>query len=326
MDSSELKHLLKTEFEHVKPFMNPDQKKLLEATFQSLEKAIDTYLSEQVVAGIQHPHPRSRIYRSEPNGWNILDVKAEPLFEIILQKNKDSQTQIKTKTACVFDLDGTLFDTSYRTLGIIQEWLKSAQAQTYPATLVKKIEKINLGHMGYSLAHAFENAGFHMSDQVVAEVFSALEQKWKRRFFENDTPVKYDMLIKNSIEFVSKIYNQNIAIFYVTGRYSDRMLSGTLEQLEKWGFPFQEENVILKHPFYLEDHIYKAEVMRKISANYTVIANFENEYINLISMAKEAPESLSVIVDSHHSGRPTPQMSFQDKVFRIENFEQITQT
>ena len=39
---------------------------------------------------------------------------------------------------CVFDLDGTLFDVGFRTIGIIKEWLQSDASSHFDQRLIQK--------------------------------------------------------------------------------------------------------------------------------------------------------------------------------------------
>ena len=276
--------------------------------------SLENFFKEQVLGGLPHPHPRSRVYRSEPNSWMIEDMPSEKLSALILEKAQKEQ-----RPACVFDLDGTLFDVGYRTLGIIQEWLQSDFSRQFNETLLKKIENISYLHIGYSLSHVFENAGFDLRNQEVVRVFGALEKAWKKKFFDGKTLLKYDTLIENSNDFIKKLHSMGVEIFYLTGRNSHLMREGTLKQLQKYDFPIKEEkNILLKTNPFLEDALFKAQAIKIISKEYNIVGNFENEYLNLASMSLEVPEAIHVIVDSQHSGRPTPHLPLP--VCRISHF------
>ncbi|MES2614365.1 MAG: hypothetical protein V4591_03010, partial [Bdellovibrionota bacterium] len=156
MDLNTLWHSLQNELNIIKNETDPTHHAVLDKAFNSIKHTLENFLNEQVIAGLPHPHPRSRIYRSEPKLWDIRDSSSNEVFELIVEKAKNS----KKPRACVFDLDGTLFDVGYRTLGIIQEWLSSETAKQFNKNLIQKTTKINYQHIGYSLSHAFENAGF----------------------------------------------------------------------------------------------------------------------------------------------------------------------
>ncbi|KAB8030731.1 HAD family acid phosphatase [Fluviispira multicolorata] len=317
MDTNELWHLLQTQMDTIKKESDSTHHPILEKALQSLKETIKTYLSEQVTAGLPHPHPRSRIYRSEPKSWDIYDRSSQEILDLILKKTKNS----KRKPACVFDLDGTLFDVGYRTLGILNEWLASEASHHFDKRLLQKIAKLNYSHIGYSLSHAFENSGFDLRNQEMMSVFSAVERFWKRKFFDGNTLVKYDKLMNNADIFVNELNKNDIAIFYLTGRYSHSMLKGTEQQLQNFNFPFEKNKLILKHNPHADDQIFKAEQIRNIAEEYDIVGNFENEYLNIAFMSLEAKDAINVIVDSQHSGRATPSLDMP--IYRISHFNII---
>ncbi|APJ02606.1 HAD family acid phosphatase [Silvanigrella aquatica] len=315
MDSNELWHVIQNQIDTIKKETDASHHPILERACDSIKHAVDKFFAEQVAMGLPHPHPRSRIYRSEPKFWNIRDTNSLEILNLILKKSK----KVKKPAACIFDLDGTLFDVGYRTIGILKEWLNSEAAANFEQSLVQKVAKINYSHVGYSLSHMFENSGFDLRNQQIAALFSSIERVWKRKFFDGESLVNYDQIINNSNIFVNEIYKNNIEIFYLTGRYEHSMYNGTLEQLNKFNFPLKEKNLILKANPFADDQLFKAEQVRIISEKYEVVANFENEYLNLAYMALEIKNALNIIVDSQHSGRPTPELDMI--IYRIPHFD-----
>lgn len=266
--------------------------------------------------GLPHPHPRSRIYRSEPRAWDIRDCNSQEILDLILQKVKLA----KKHPACIFDLDGTLFDVGYRTIGILKEWLHSEASEKFDQRLLQKIAKINYSHIGYSLSHMFENSGFDLRNQEIMGLFSSVERMWKRKFFDGVSLVKYDKIMLNSDSFVEFLLKNNIRVFYLTGRYQNSMYKGTVEQLKKHNFPLEKSNLILKEDPFADDQIFKAEQVKKITNKYSVVGNFENEYLNIAYMALEVKDAINVIVDSQHSGRPVPALELP--IYRISHFDE----
>lgn len=315
MDTNELWHAIQDQIKTIKNETDAVHHPVLERACNSIKLAIDKFFNEQVAMGLPHPHPRSRIYRSEPKTWNIIDSSPSEILNLILKTSEKS----KKPNSCIFDLDGTLFDVGYRTIGILKEWLTSEAAAKFDNSLIQKISKINYSHVGYSLSHLFENSGFDLRNQEIMRLLSSVEKTWKKKFFDGNSLIKYDKMMDDSSNFVNLIHNNNIEIFYLTGRYKYSMLNGTLEQLKKFNFPFNEKNVILKDHPYIDDQLFKAEQIRKISEKYNIVGNFENEYLNIAFMALEAKNAINVIVDSHHSGRPTPILDIP--IYRISNFK-----
>jgi len=317
MDANQLWHIIQLQIETIKKETDAMHHPVLERACDSIKEAIDKFFSEQITLGFPHPHPRSRIYRSEPKTWDIRDSNSKEILNLILKKAKKS----KKNPICVFDLDGTLFDVGYRTIGIIKEWLNSDASLNFDKSLIQKISKINYDHVGYSLSHLFENSGFDLRNQQIMSVFSSIERVWKKKFFDGVSLVHYDDTIKNSLNFVKTIEKNNIEIFYLTGRYWHSMRNGTIEQLKKFNFPFKEKNLILKMNPFEDDQLFKSEQIHNLSQNNEICGNFENEYLNLAYMALEAKDAINVIVDTQHSGRPTP--SLEIPIYRISHFDEI---
>ena len=314
MDTNTLWHILQNQMDIIKNESETAHHPVLEKAFESIKITLENFLNEQVISGLPHPHPRSRIYRSEPKQWDIRDSSSDEILKLIVDKAKSC----KKPAACVFDLDGTLFDVGPRTLGIIKEWLDSESAKQFDETLIKKAEKINYRHVGYSLSHAFENAGFDMRNQEVMKFFTSIERHWKKKFFDGKSLVKYDSMIPNAEKFVRSVMSHDIKIIYLTGRHFHHMFEGTTEQLKKFNLPYDEKHIFLKKSPFIEDQIFKSEEIKSISKTYDIVGNFENEYLNLGYMALEAPNAIQVIFDSQHSGRITPEL--QIPIYRINTY------
>ena len=103
MDSNTLWHILQSEFDIIKNETDTSHHLVLEKAFNSIKLTLENFLNEQVITGLPHPHPRSRIYRSEPKLWDIRDLSSNELLELIILKAKNTKNP-----ACVFDLDDTL--------------------------------------------------------------------------------------------------------------------------------------------------------------------------------------------------------------------------
>lgn len=260
------------------------------------------------------PHPRNRDYRQEPAGWVVKDCKVSEVYASI-----DLHAQAAKRPAVVLDLDGTLVDVSYRTLGILKEWLASEHALRFPPQLTAHLSAINLTHIGYSLSHAFENAGLNLTDEDVAALFESIERYWRRRFFDGQSLVEYDRPIPNAQGFVWGLFKKGLQVIYLTGRSKKHMESGTHKQLRNLGFPEQEGLLFMKHDNTMDDHVFKCEMFAKLAANYDIVANFENEYLNLHSMFNLRNSGCAhVILDTQHSGRPVPPLT--TPVFRLTDY------
>lgn len=269
-----------------------------------------------VYAHPPHPHPRSRTYRSEPADWWIEDTVGSSLRAFIAEKvNRLSDNE---QGAIIFDLDGTLFDVGHRTLGILKTWLKLSESQHFPKSIIKRVEGINFNHIGYSLGHAFENAGLNLRSPDVMEVLLAAERFWRRKFFDGESLVEFDQVYTGAAEFVWFCKKLGLKIIYLTGRSQKVMSTGTIRQLEKFGFPLEGSELLLKINTVTDDAVFKEEAFRAVTLKHKVVGNFENEYVNIRGMVQCEPSALHVVVDSQHSGRPVHPLS--EKVYRIQSF------
>jgi phosphoglycolate phosphatase-like HAD superfamily hydrolase len=313
MDEKSFATLIKQEFEKAKKKTDSHSHAVLDETCSKIMSLLEDHdlihLEE-----LPHPHPRSRDYRCEPKDWKILDTTYDKVFTELLEKKKPHK-----KPACVFDLDGTLFDVNPRTLSIINHWLHSPEAKKHSPRLLQRVAQINYHHIGYSLIHAFENAGFNLLDEEMLALIHDVEKEWKKKFFTGTYLLEYDTVIKGAVEFVTACHKEGIMPLYLTGRYESHMREATLMQLKKFNFPFEEELVFLKKEMKgQEDHLFKAQMMKEFCKDFEVLGNFENEYINLGHMASVIPNATHVILDSHHSGRIAPYISYP--VLRLRHF------
>lgn len=268
-----------------------------------------------------HPHPRSRTYRSEPHDWWIEDTNAATLRGFIAQRITElesSSSRANQQPAIVFDLDGTLFDVGHRTLGIVKQWLSLAEAKRFPDSLTRKVAGIGFNHIGYSLSHAFENAGLDLRNPDIMEILLTIERFWRKRFFDGETLVEHDAVYSGAVDFVWFCQRLGIKVVYLTGRSHKVMYEGTIRQLNKFGFPLEGAETFLKLNTLTDDAIYKEEAFRTICEKYNVIGNFENEYVNIRGMVQSHPSAMHIVVDSQHSGRPTQPLA--ERVYRIQSF------
>lgn len=254
------------------------------------------------------------VYKAEPWGWNVRDTAATEVWQQIEEKARSAGSD----GAVVFDLDGTLFDVGHRTLGILREWLETSSSN-FPKDIVAHVSKIDFEHVGYSLAHAFENVGLDLRDKQIVEIFTSAEKLWKKRFFDGRTLTRFDKPVEGASQFASRCRELGLKIVYLTGRHDRIMRAGTIEQLRKFGFPHEGVEYYLKKDSAIEDVIFKESAFEDIASRHHVVANFENEYVNIASMVLTKPDACHVILDTQHSGRPVPPL--KHLVYRIRSFQ-----
>lgn len=258
---------------------------------------------------------RTRVYKAEPWGWNIRDCHSDEIWsEIQTRMKPDSEKQ----KVVVFDLDGTLFDVGHRTIAILKEWLTLNNAKIGSTATLNKLATIQYDHVGYSLAHCFENIGLNLREQEIVEIFSAAERLWKERFFDGKTLVEHDVPVEGAVQFAHRCAQAGLKLVYLSGRFDKVMRSGTETQLSKAGFPLQNFEIVLKPDSSIEDAVFKEQAFEQICSRYNVLGNFENEYVNLSSMVLTNQHAVHVIVDTHHSGRPVAPL--KHLVYRLSKF------
>jgi hypothetical protein len=252
--------------------------------------------------------------RLEPPEWDLIDTTSSHILSEINQLAAAAK-----RPAVVFDLDGTLVDVAFRTLGILKEWIASKASHMFSGPLVDHLRKVDLTHVGYSLADAFENVGIDLRDEQAAHLFEAAEKHWRKRFFDGKALVEFDRMIPGAVTFIQQLKESGIEIIYLTGRSALTMEQGTRRQLAQLGLPLENTQLHMKHSPHIDDHLFKEGVFAELSREFKIVGNFENEYLNLKTMMDIIPgPCLHAIVDSQHSARPVP--ANPQKVYRIRNF------
>lgn len=250
-------------------------------------------------------------------GWNISNVESSEVFKTIEAARVKYKREGQQPTL-IFDLDGTLFDVSHRTLGIIHEWLDKDRDR-FHMSILDRIRTTTLENVGYGLSHVFENIGLDLRDEEVVKVFVEAERYWRKRFFDGKALVEFDKPVAGAPAFVKKCIDAGYKIVYLSGRLDQTMRAGTEEQLLAFGFPLNEHCLIdLKDRSDLDDMDFKNHAFMRLCAKHWVLANFENEYVNLAAMAMHQRECVHVILDTQHSARPVAPLAVP--VYRISHF------
>ncbi len=284
-------------------------RRVLSEQLAALRPQDDEEVLRRVVSRVAEPPPRS-----QPTDWALVNKEGRELVPLLIKAS-----QKKAKPAVILDLDGTVVDVSYRTLGILKEWLGTPEAGELPTSLWQRLTHINLTHVGYSLANAFENSGQDLREESVARAFELAERYWRQRFFDGRALLDYDRPVLGVTEFVKGLQDNRITIVYLTGRSQTHMAQGTTQQLERLGLSFSSGHVVMKPDASVDDHVFKQEAFKRLSIEFDIIGNFENEYLNLLSMMDFVPsDCVHVIVDTQHSGRPVPPNN--RTVYRIRSY------
>lgn len=252
-----------------------------------------------------------------PPGWRISDTTADHVLEQIEQASKASRS--RRAPAAVFDLDGTVFEVKYRSLGILSEWLTKTELTPFSENVVKSLRAIDFKTMGYDLESAFANMGLFLTDPEVAAVYESAQAFWKQRFFDGGSLLEYDEPVPGAAAFLKRVQDIGVRVLYLSGRHTKRMRDNTILQLKRHGMPVDDTTLKLKESPREKDTVYKPRAFRELADRWHVLANFENEYVNLHAMLVNRPEPIvPVIVDTPHSAVPVPPLPCE--VLRIQDF------
>ncbi|MEQ1723039.1 MAG: HAD family acid phosphatase [Pseudobdellovibrio sp.] len=195
------------------------------------------------------------------------------------------------RTLAVFDLDSTLFNVSTRTQKILSEFAEKHQ--------IERLKGVQVKHEDWGIKEAVLRAGFSMEHDI--EILKELRDFWSERFFTSEY-LHYDVPYLGAISFVQDLADTGCEIKYLTGRDNSRMRKGTVEVLEKWGFPFTSENLFLKPNNSQEDELYKHEWFKELNhSDYKKIFFFENEPVNVNAIIDSCPEVEIIFLDTTHA-------------------------
>jgi beta-phosphoglucomutase-like phosphatase (HAD superfamily) len=199
-------------------------------------------------------------------------------------------------SVAVFDLDSTLLDNRPRQARILQEY---GAAAGLPLLLAARPEHFE----GWDLARALRNAG--LSETLVRAHAARVRRFWEERFFTGAL-CRLDVPVPGAPAFVRAVHAAGVTVAYVTGRPA-RMEDGTLEVLERFGFPLPDgETAVLfmKPGEALRDDAWKAIARDAVDALGDVVLAFENEPAHANAYAQAWRRAMVVHLDTDHSDRP----------------------
>jgi phosphoglycolate phosphatase-like HAD superfamily hydrolase len=212
----------------------------------------------------------------------------------------------------VFDLDSTLYEVGHRTIQIIREWVASDASGAF-AKERERLSRLRVEELGYSLQDTFAALGLDSGDPGHRH----LRAFWFERFFTN-AYLQYDRPYPGAAEFVRRVHEAGARITYLTGRDEPNMRDGTVKNLIRDAFPWDERSeLLMKDRFERADDEYKASAAERIRTRGEVIASLENEPKNLVLLQTILPEAMHVFVETVCS--PHPALPARG-LFRIRGF------
>jgi hypothetical protein len=211
----------------------------------------------------------------------------------------------------VLDLDGTLYNTAPRTLRILQEFA-FARAVEFPR-LIGQLDALTPTNLPHGVAESLALAGIENS-QLIEE----MEAFWWQRFFTN-AYLSYDLPTPGAVKFIQELKTHGIVPIYLTGRDAPNMLVGTVETLQRDGFPVGtvDTRIILKGDFETPDEQFKDSVLDHLSCIGEVVGVFDNEPVLCNLFRAAFPDAVVACVELPHTpGAP----ALADNVPSIPNF------
>jgi FMN phosphatase YigB (HAD superfamily) len=214
----------------------------------------------------------------------------------------------------VFDLDGTLYNNAPRTLRILQEYAHQ-HAFDHPRVL-NRIEQLAARDILYSVSETLLSVG--IDDERTQ---TDIQDFWFQRFFTNHY-LLYDLPTEGAVEFVHRTYEAGAIPAYLTGRDAPNMLLGTIQTLQRDGFPIGtvDTRVILKPSFSISDAEYKASVVEHLRLAGEVVAVFDNEPGLCNLFQRSFPDATVVRLNMPCAPNPQPLM---ENIPLVSHFAQL---
>lgn len=206
------------------------------------------------------------------------------------------------KCIAVFDLDSTLFCVSPRSQAILRDLAaETSFEERFPAAshLLSSVEVLPTE---YGIKTAMLRSGIAPAPGLVEAVITY----WREKFFSN-THMNHDVTYPGAVEFVQRLHQAGVEVYYLTGRNEIKMREGTMRNLKNWNFPnLPLERAIMKPNEADADHVFKEMKLKELAHLAPAVWFFENEPVIVHHVRRELPDVHIVFVDSAHSGKADP--------------------
>jgi phosphoglycolate phosphatase-like HAD superfamily hydrolase len=209
----------------------------------------------------------------------------------------------KTKNpVAIFDLDGTVFDVTYRSMEIVRRFVSQPETRERFPVQAAAADKLGHGDYLYSLDASLANAGIDHYSEHAAEFLRAAENYWYDCFF-TDEYLAFDRPYPGAVECVKFLQSNGVHIAYLSGRDIPNMSKGTIESLERYGLPHTGDGVMicLKPAYGQDDVLFKRQSLESIRRYGEIIATFDNEPANVGMFLEEFPDAMNFHFDTHYA-------------------------
>jgi len=146
-------------------------------------------------------------------------------FEKELKKKINFNNSNNKKSVIVFDLDNVLLDSSSRVSFLLKKYLKKHYIKSLYKYLKDKGENIE-----------FQDFKNDLNELKISDKSKEKLMKYLSENYNSTEAFKKDKAMKNSVDFVKKLYNKNCFILYVTSKKID-YLPLFVEKLNNLSFP-----------------------------------------------------------------------------------------
>ncbi|NVM28582.1 MAG: hypothetical protein HWN65_07040 [Candidatus Helarchaeota archaeon] len=203
----------------------------------------------------------------------------------IFNKINTQMKRSNTRFTLIFDLDDTLFDTSYRRYFIYEQFLR-------PKYELPKLS-LNLLKKCYNFLPLLEeNYYFRKNHTNIVEDFLKL--------FLSRPCLYFDRPFSGTISFFNQIRNPKIRVVFLTGRHNATMKTGTILLLKIYGFIYQGFNrhfLVMKKNDKLSDGYFKIRELKHIMELFPkeTFVIFDNESENCKLFEEILPNNAIIV-------------------------------
>lgn len=204
-------------------------------------------------------------------------------------------------SACVFDLDSTLFCMKHRTQTILGDIFKELDiVKKQSPSVLKKLHQVKVSERDWAIRDLLIKNGITDEDLLLA-----INQSWRKKF-HSESYLKFDKPYSGAVSFVQHVHHLGAKVFYLTAR-NNSARQGSIKSLNHWKFPLEKnENLIMREASTVQDTEYKNNALQKLSQQFKPIVLFENEPMILNFVNQHSKNIQLFWIDSTHSGQQKP--------------------
>jgi phosphoglycolate phosphatase-like HAD superfamily hydrolase len=216
-----------------------------------------------------------------------------------LRSKFDKLLESTKKPVAIFDLDGTVFDVTHRSIEILKQFLEADDIQSKYPEQVLIAKKLRYQDHLYSLEATLNGVGIDRYSEHAAHFLHAAETFWFKHFFRDEL-LAYDQPYPGALECVKHLHKAGAQIVYLSGRDIPNMSRGTINSLEKHGFPHAGHGVTmcLKPAYGQDDLLFKKQSIETIASEGEVIFTIDNEPANVQMFGERFPKAMNLHFDT----------------------------